>query len=271
MSASDDSPPSRYSPGRGRSAGFFLALLAEGLLVLLVLGFGSSIMNPESFGSAVDIVRFRAVPQDETPEPAEEKAAPEEKQDEPQPEETAKPQEEEPVPDPPPPQPEPPQPRKPPPPMPKTIPLAPPQPAPATVAPVRPSAPAPPPAAKGQQYGPPDTVGRTASDSAVVSGSGPNGETLYAAAWYREPYADELSGYLSTATGPGWGLIACRTASDFRVEDCIAVDEYPAGSNINRAILAAAWQFKVRPPRVGGQTRVGEWVRIRIDYGTRRN
>lgn len=267
MSGPDASPPSRYSPGRGRSAGFFLALLAEALLVLIVLGFGSSIMNPESFGSAVDIVRFRAVSHEETPEPAEEKPAPAEKQAEPQPKETAEPEEPDPVPEPPPPQPEPPQPRKPPP-VPKTIPLAPPKAASPNVAPARPSAP--PPAAKGQQFGPPDTVGR-AADTPVVSGSGPNGEKLYAAAWYREPYADELSGYLSTATGPGWGLIACRTAEDFRVEDCVAVDEYPAGSNINRAILAAAWQFKVRPPRIGGQTRVGEWVRIRIDYGTRRN
>lgn len=103
-------------------------------------------------------------------------------------------------------------------------------------------------------------------DTARVSGSGPNGEPLYAAAWYREPYDDELRGYLSTASGPGWGLIACRTAPEYRVEDCIKVDEYPEGSNIARSVLAAAWQFRVRPPRLGGVDRVGEWVRIRIDY-----
>jgi periplasmic protein TonB len=106
-------------------------------------------------------------------------------------------------------------------------------------------------------------------DTPVVAGSGPNGERLYAAAWYREPYDSELRGYLSTAQGPGWGLIACRTIRDFRVDSCVAVDEYPQGSRITRAVLAAAWQFRVRPPQVGGQLRVGEWVRIRIDYVNR--
>ncbi len=115
--------------------------------------------------------------------------------------------------------------------------------------------------------GPPD-IG-VAGDSKRV-GSAPNGEPMYAASWYREPSDDELSGYLSTASGPGWALIACRTVSDFRVEDCVGLDEYPSGSQIQRAILAAAWQFRVRPPRRGGTARVGEWVRIRIDYTQRR-
>lgn len=100
-------------------------------------------------------------------------------------------------------------------------------------------------------------------------GSAPNGEPLYAAAWYREPYDSELAGYLSTADGPGWALIACRTVANFRVDDCVGLDEYPTGSRLQRAVLAAAWQFQVRPPRVGGVSKVGEWVRIRIDYGIR--
>jgi protein TonB len=108
------------------------------------------------------------------------------------------------------------------------------------------------------------------SDTPRVGGTGPNGEPLYAAAWYRRPYDDELRGYLSTARGPGWGLIACRTVPDYRVEDCVIVDEYPHGSNIARSVLAAAWQFRVRPPRIGGRPMIGTWVRIRIDYDLRR-
>jgi len=115
----------------------------------------------------------------------------------------------------------------------------------------------------GPAFGPANT---RRSDDSVSIGTAPNGETLYQARWYREPYDDELRGYLSTATGPGWGLIACRTVADFRVEDCVGLDEYPRGSMIMRSALAAAWQFKVRPPRLGGRSLVGAWVRIRIDY-----
>jgi protein TonB len=97
-------------------------------------------------------------------------------------------------------------------------------------------------------------------------GTAPNGEPLYAAEWYREPDHHMLGTYLSTAQGPGWGLIACRTAPDYRVEDCVPLEEYPHGSQINRSVLAAAWEFRVRPPRRGGQPLVGSWVRIRIDY-----
>ncbi|MGQ3100942.1 MAG: hypothetical protein ACT6Q5_15125 [Sphingopyxis solisilvae] len=123
----------------------------------------------------------------------------------------------------------------------------------------------------GQVYGPPNTGSASSSyrDTERV-GTAPNGEPLYAAAWYREPTDGELRGYFSTADGPGWGLIACRTAPDFRVEDCVGLDEYPTGSQIMRAVLAAAWQFRVRPPRLGGKPMVGAWVRIRIDYGVRR-
>ena len=97
-------------------------------------------------------------------------------------------------------------------------------------------------------------------------GTAPNGEPLYAAEWYREPDHRMLGDYLSTAHGPGWGLIACRTAPEYRVEDCVPLEEYPHGSEINRSVLAAAWEFRVRPPRRGGQPLVGSWVRIRISY-----
>ena len=133
--------------------------------------------------------------------------------------------------------------------------------------PSAPVQPAPPRAAARPVYGPPDTGGSSAFRDTERVGTAPNGEPLYAAAWYREPRDDELRGYLSTASGPGWGLIACRTAPDFRVEDCVGVDEYPNGSQITRAVLAAAWAFRVRPPRLGGRPLVGAWVRIRIDYG----
>jgi len=132
---------------------------------------------------------------------------------------------------------------------------APPTPAPAAPAPPR------------RVYGPP-APGPDPNDTPVV-GSAPNGEPLYAASWYREPYDDELRGYLSTAQGPGWALIACRTVRDFRVEDCVGLNEYPEGSKILRAVLAAAWQFRVRPPLRGGEILWGAWVRIRIDYGDR--
>lgn len=131
--------------------------------------------------------------------------------------------------------------------------------------PTRPGPPAPGPR---PMMGPP-AVGIASGDTQRVTGQGPQGQPLYAAAWYREPYDDELRGYLSTARGPGWGLIACRTVPDYRVEDCVALDEYPDGSGIARAVVAAAWQFRVRPPRLGGQVKVGEWVRIRIDYGVK--
>ena len=118
----------------------------------------------------------------------------------------------------------------------------------------------------GPVYGPPDTRSAASRDTERV-GTAPNGEPLYAAEWYREPDDVAMRSYLSTARGPGWGLIACRTAPDYRVEDCVALSEYPEGSQINRAVLAAAWEFRVRPPRLGGRPLVGSWVRIRIDYG----
>jgi protein TonB len=133
-----------------------------------------------------------------------------------------------------------------------------------------PASAAPPAARSGKVYGPVDSGGSRASRDSERVGTAPNGEPLYAASWYREPERRMLSAYLSTARGPGWGLIACRTAPDYRVEDCVPLDEYPQGSQINRAVLAAAWEFRVRPARIGGRSQVGSWVRIRIDYSTDR-
>jgi protein TonB len=121
--------------------------------------------------------------------------------------------------------------------------------------------------APSRPVGPPGPSGR--NDTPRV-GTRPNGEPVYAAQWYREPTEQELAGYKSTMRGPGWGLIECRTAPDFRVENCEFIDEWPAGSNIGHAWLEASWQFRVVPPRKGNRYLVGEWVRIRLSLDMER-
>jgi protein TonB len=94
------------------------------------------------------------------------------------------------------------------------------------------------------------------------------GKTLYAAEWFREPTDAELAFYLPKTGVPAgsWALVACRTVIGFRVEDCQEMGDSRPGSGLSRAIRNAAWQFRVRPPRVGGEYKVGEWVQIRIDF-----
>ncbi|SFS10144.1 hypothetical protein [Sphingomonas jatrophae] len=107
------------------------------------------------------------------------------------------------------------------------------------------------------------------SDGSI--GVGPNGERLYRADWVREPTDAELATYLPRdAPGGGYGVVACRTVARNRVEDCAEVAESPAGSGYARSVRLAAWQFLVRPPRVGGRTLVGAWVQIRITYSRRK-
>jgi len=105
----------------------------------------------------------------------------------------------------------------------------------------------------------------TAEDSKAI-GRGPNGEVLYAAEWAREPTDQELAFYLPRDAPEGYGLIACKTYPQNRVDDCIALESHPANSHLARAVLNAAWQFKVRPPRRNGKPMIGEWVEIKIDY-----
>jgi protein TonB len=102
-------------------------------------------------------------------------------------------------------------------------------------------------------------------DSEVV-GRGPNGEALYAAEWAREPTDAELAGYLPRNAPEGYGLIACKTIPNNRVDDCVELENSPPGSHLASAVRQAAWQFHVRPPRKGGHPLIGSWVRIRIDY-----
>lgn len=109
----------------------------------------------------------------------------------------------------------------------------------------------------------PSTGAGGAGDSEVV-GHGPNGEALYAAQWAREPSDAEINGYWPRNVS-GWGLVACKTRADDRVEDCIELDQSPRGSRLASAVRQAAWQFRVRPPRKGGRELIGAWVRILIE------
>lgn len=102
-------------------------------------------------------------------------------------------------------------------------------------------------------------------------GEGPGGATLYNANWFKEPTSAELGGYLPPSAPPeGWGMIACQTLEHYRVDNCQILGESPRGSGFGRAVLDAAWQFQVIPPRINGKPQIGEWVRIRIDYGAKK-
>jgi protein TonB len=251
----------RLRTGAGRrTLAIGLAFAIEALLLILLLSLGAE-KQPGTKEKGITVMDLKApqAPQDaaepDSPEPEDarpepQRAAPEEPLP-PQPDEPARPQ----------PAPAPPAPAAPPA-LPSPVPRPP-----SAAVPGTPARPAP---SSRPVYGPPDKGAPAAYRDSARVGTAPNGEPLYAAAWYRKPRPDQLRDYLSTAQGPGWGLIACRTVADYRVEDCVGLGEYPQGSQIMRAVLAAAWEFRVRPPRVGGRSLVGTWVEIRIDYGLER-
>lgn len=266
-SAVTDEAPQGLAARRGgvrqrKLLSFGIALVIEALILLLLLTLGAQIAGePESTETVTEFAaRDFSAPAEPEPEP--------EQPPEAQPDDSSTPIESPPVPE----RPTPldlPEPERPKPTIISNPTPAPPPPPPAQPAP-RPS---PGIAARinpGRTYGPADSgPPRTSMDSERV-GTAPNGEPLYAARWYREPTQQELAGYLSTANGPGVALIACRTVPDYYVEDCELISESPAGSMMGRAALAAAWQFRVRPARVGGRELVGSWVRIRITYSQSR-
>lgn len=109
----------------------------------------------------------------------------------------------------------------------------------------------------------------TGEDSATPygPGAGPGGARLYDARWYKEPPANALALYLPGGAPAGaWATVACRTVANFHVDDCRQLDDSPPGLGLSRAVRQAAWQFLVRPPRLGGKPLVGAWVRIRFDF-----
>ena len=110
-------------------------------------------------------------------------------------------------------------------------------------------------------------TGLADSGTSTGPGEGPNGAPLYNAEWYVEPTGAELALYLPPGgPKPGWAMIMCQTAPAYRVENCRSMSESPPGSRLASALRQAAWQFKVRPPRRGGEALIGAWVRIRFDW-----
>ncbi|UAK26125.1 hypothetical protein [Sphingomonas nostoxanthinifaciens] len=96
--------------------------------------------------------------------------------------------------------------------------------------------------------------------------TGPGGEKLYAVEWYREPTDAELHTYMPRASPGSWGEIMCQTIERFHVDNCRELADSPPGSGLARGMREAAFQFLVRPPRIGGHILLGTWVRIRITF-----
>lgn len=96
-------------------------------------------------------------------------------------------------------------------------------------------------------------------------GTGPDGQPMYAAQWYREPTRAEMATYLPKrrVEAGAKGVIICRMVERYRVEDCREQGETP-GSGLAGAMRQASWQFLIRPPRVGTKSLVGVWVRITL-------
>jgi protein TonB len=113
------------------------------------------------------------------------------------------------------------------------------------------------------------TSGEQTADAGAASSNsnGPDGQPMYDVDWYREPTHAELAPYMpSNLSESGSAEIACRMIEKFHVEDCRELGESPPGSGLSRALRLASWQFRVRPPRIGGRSILGGWVRIHFDF-----
>jgi hypothetical protein len=122
---------------------------------------------------------------------------------------------------------------------------------------------------QGTAVGPGQGNGKSAeSDSALADGKGPHGEKVYVAEWYREPTHAELDPYVPERVRgrSGWGMVICRTVPNYRVEDCQEVGDSPRGSGYAGAVRQAAFQFRIRPTRIGGKPQIGTWVYVRVQY-----
>jgi hypothetical protein len=115
----------------------------------------------------------------------------------------------------------------------------------------------------GDSAGDSNTTGND-SGKAYGPGEGPGGERLFNAEWEREPTRAEMVTYMPAGVETGWGMVACQTIPGNRVENCRSIGESP-GSGLSRMLRLAAWQFHVRPPRIGGKPQIGAWVRIKFD------
>lgn len=103
-------------------------------------------------------------------------------------------------------------------------------------------------------------------ESSAAAGVGPGGQRLYAAEWYVRPARSQTDPYMPRELPAGsWGEIACKTAPNYRVVDCVQLGDSRPGLGLARAMREAAWQFKIRPPRINGQAQIGAWVRIHYD------
>ena len=100
------------------------------------------------------------------------------------------------------------------------------------------------------------------------SGRRPGRGAAVQAEWVVEPTDAELAYYMPKAPGRELGRNRLQDGPNYRVENCRLLSESPMGSGLARAMRLAAWQFKVRPPRIDGKPLVGAWVRIHFDFGT---